>query len=180
MIKKIRNLDSRFQNLKNKIIKLKEEIDSKINDLEEKNNELINELSSGKEKNDDLNKKKDKLLFNDNKINKESIQKFENLSKDLTDQLKKINPIDIENNNEKMIIVNFQSVDQKINCPIICKSSSKFNNVITDFLMKCPEYAENDGDDLLFMGNGKKMIKMKSMKENGFNDYNILIYKKDN
>ena len=78
-----------------------------------------------------------------------------------------------------MIIVNFQSTDQKINCPILCKSSSKFNNVVTDFLNKCPEYAENDGDDLMFMGNGKKIIKMKSMKENGFNDYNILVYKRE-
>ena len=90
-----------------------------------------------------------------------------------------MNPLNRAFNNEKMIVVNFQSVDQKINYPIICKSSSYFIDVMKDFLNKCPEYAENDGDDLIFMGNGNKMIKMKSMKENGFNGYNILIYKKD-
>ena len=152
---------------------------SKIYNLEQKNNALIKKLSTEKEKNADLKNIIDKLLVNNNQINNiiKSVNQFENLSKDLKDKFGKINPLDQAFNNEKMIVINFVSVDQKINCPIICKTTSKFINVMQDFLERYPEYSENDCEDLTFLGNGNKMVKMNSMEKNGFSGYSILVQK---
>ena len=165
-----------MQNLKTK---LKSSI-SKNHNLEQKNKELMKKLTDEKEKYTDLKNIFNKRLVYDNQTNNiiKSVNQFENLKNELKNQFGEINPFDNILDTEKMIVVNFESVDQKINCPIICRKTSKFINVMQDFLDMYPEYTENDGDDLIFMSNGNKMVKMKSMEENGFKGYSILIYKR--
>ena len=146
--------------MNNELIELKKSLESKIHELELKNNELNEEL------------------LKENKKNLTLI-KIIDITKSLKEQLDKLNLQDLKLNNEKMIVVNFESVDGKINYPVICKNSSYFMDAMKDFLINCPEYSQNDGNDLVFIGNGTGLIKTKKMEEQGFNGYTILVNKID-
>ena len=78
---------------------------------------------------------------------------------------------------DKIIAINFTSGDSKINFPIICKSSTIFAEVERTLYKKYPDFGENDGDDILFLGNGSKIKRIKTMAENGFSGYAITMRK---
>ena len=80
---------------------------------------------------------------------------------------------------DKLIALNFTSADSKINFPIICKSSSLFAEAERILYKKYPDFGENDGEDILFLGNGSKIKRTKTMAENGFNGYAITVMKRD-
>ena len=80
---------------------------------------------------------------------------------------------------DKLIAINFTSSDSKINFPILCKTSTKFSEIEETLYKKYPDYGENDGDDILFLGNGSKIKRYKTMAENGFPGYGITIKKRD-
>ena len=103
----------------------------------------------------------------------EKIKEVEHLKNQLIGCIKYDN-LDID---EKLIAVNFISGDQRINFPIICKSSTKFIDVEQKLYQKYPEYAKNDGKDNLFLSNGKQLEKFKTMEKNGFQSYNIILMK---
>ena len=146
----------------------KNTLESKINDLEIKNNELVQKLSSEIDKNLNLNKIIAQYQTNPyQNYNPIGSQQFENL-------------LDETLYDDKLIVVNFQKTNGGKVYPIICKASSYFIEVMRDFLIKYPEFAVNNGNDLLFMGCGHQMHKMEDMKNNGFGASTILVYKRNN
>ena len=118
-------------------------------------------------------KKENQLLKNKNQILKEENEKLKKRLNDLKiEEIKKINEkyekfndekiknndksILILNNNiaeiknynglldgEKLILINFISVDQKINWSIICKNKTKFFEIENELYQRYPEYREN-------------------------------------
>ena len=72
---------------------------------------------------------------------------------------------------EKLIAINFTSIDQRINHSIICKNKTKFHEIEGELYAKYPEYAENDN---YFMFNGLKINRWKTLEEIGINGYNII------
>ena len=83
-------------------------------------------------------------------------------------------------NGEKLIAVNFISGDQRIEYPIICKTSSLFAEVESTLYKKYPEYGVDFGDDNLFLANGEKVRRIRTMADNGFPAYTITLMKNNN
>ena len=150
--------------------------DEQIKNLEKKLNELT--LQNKRNNNNDN-------IINNNNSNdlQKLFAKLEEKEKEidrLNDQLIGSIKYDDVKIGDKLIAVNLVSGDQKINFPIVCKPSTKFSDVEWILYKKYPEYAENDGEDNLFLANGIKMKRFKTMGENGFNGYCITLMKNNN
>ena len=75
---------------------------------------------------------------------------------------------------EKLVALNFVSVDQQINQTIICKNKTEFHNIESILYNKFPQYKEEEN---YFMCNGNKIKKFKTLEENGINAYTIILNK---
>ena len=148
---------------------------------------LKNKIKMLKNENENLKKK----LDDSNVIKDEEIKKLNEKCKILSEEKAKINEnltsklirISTEPTNygelldgEKLIAINFISVDQNINYSIICKNKTNFNEIENNLYKKYPEYSENDN---FFMFNGSKINRWKTLEENGINGYTIILMKID-
>ena len=149
--------------------------------LKNKIEKLTKERDNLKAKIDESNIVKDEI--------KKIVEKYKNLidekKKIINDLISKMNSnfvgSNINNNilsyGEKLIAVNFVSLDQHINHSIICKNKTKFNYIECKLYDKYKEYKENDN---YFMFNGKQINRWKTLEENGINGYTIILNKIDN
>ena len=150
--------------------------EDKIENIKEEHKKVVKERKN--EKKNEKKEKEEKSPIN-NKVMQlyvqlnEKIKEVEHLKNQLIGCIKYDN-LDID---EKLIAVNFISGDQRINFPIICKSSTKFIDVEQKLYQKYPEYAKNDGKDNLFLSNGKQLEKFKTMEQKGLQAYNIIVIK---
>ena len=130
--------------------------------------------------NESLRKKSDKL----NLIKDEEIKKLNEKCKILQEEKLKI--IDYlksklnknynrQHNGEKLIAINFISVDQHINHSIICTNKTKFFDIESELYRKYPKHSEN-----LFMFGNLEVNKWKTLEENGINGYTIMFNAKSN
>ena len=202
------NLKKKLQELeKLKEEKNKEAENLKINAQglnNEKNNKIIsdnNEMQLNakiKEKEDEiknfgkrlteiealLNSKNNNNNFtNDNKELQKLFAKLDEKEKEiesLNDQLIGSIKYDDIKNDDKLIVVNFTSLDNKINFPIICKASSLFAEAEYKLYKKYPEYLINAEEDNYFLANGKKMGRIRTMIDNGFSGYTVTLMKNNN
>ena len=78
---------------------------------------------------------------------------------------------------EKLIALNFISVDQHISHSIISKNKSKFSEIEKALYMKYPEYLKNEN---FFMWDGTNIDKLKTLEENGIIGYTIMLKTIDN
>ena len=78
---------------------------------------------------------------------------------------------------EKIIAINFISVDQLVNHCIICKNTTKFFDLESELYRKYPKYSESEN---CFTFNDLKINKWKTLEENGITGYTIRINKIDN
>ena len=142
-----------------------------------------------------LSKERDNLkmiLNNLNLIKDEGIKKLDEKYKKLSDEKMKIlddlmsktniNNVRPLNNNElsngeKLIAINFVSVDQSINHTIFCKNNTKFYEIEKELYEKFPVYA---GDNNCLMFNNLKLDRWKTLEENNINSYTIVLNKIDN
>ena len=135
-----------------------------------------NENLNGKLNN--LNIIKDQEIKNIKKKYKTSI---EGRDKKIQDLLLKLKNNNVENknynnslDNEKLIAVNFISVDQLINHTIICKNKTKFFTVEEQLYEKYPQYLE---DTNFFLFKGHPINRFKTLEDNGIVPYTILLKK---
>ena len=77
---------------------------------------------------------------------------------------------------EKLIVININSKDNKIYFPITCKTSTKFAEIERIFYKKFPDYCNND-EEVVFKRNGLKMKGFKTMAENGFPGFELIVEK---
>ena len=77
-------------------------------------------------------------------------------------------------NGEKLVALNFVSVDQQINHTIICKNKTEFHDIESILYKKFSQYEEEEN---YFMCNGNKIKKYKTLEENGINAYTIMMNK---
>ena len=147
--------------LKNKIRKLMKERDNlkeKVDNMKIVKNEEIKKLD---EKYKNLIDEKTKIINNlTSKVNSNFVGS--NISNNIL------------SNGEKLIAVNFISVDQRINHNIICTNKTKFYEIEVELYDKYPEYKENDN---YFMFNGFKINRWKTLEENRINGYTIILNK---
>lgn len=95
---------------------------------------------------------KEKLKNQDNII---EIQK--NKIENLTDEVQKLRA-------EKIIVIHFTSNDHKINANLAFRISDNFSQIEQKLYEK---YSEYKGQNNTFTSNGKKIDKLKTLKENG-------------
>ena len=177
------------------ISKLKIELDNEKNNNKElikKINKLEKELNEEKNKNKILEKNisnlKNELKKNKTEVEKIGNKNLENNSKEslyesIMEKDKEIKnlklklsryPVDLNEGEELMSII-FISVDQKLNCSIICKNTDKFNIVENKLYDYYSELAENEN---YFTFNGIKINKYKTLEENNIKNNNIILLNK--
>ncbi len=176
-------------NSSNKDVRI-QQLEQLLNEERTKNIELnknINNLNSllleEKNKNNELNEKIKKL--------EENIK--ENFSSEIINELHKV----IDNNKnqidklkeklerypfellpgEKMISIIFSSLKKDVHYSVICKNTDKFVNVELKLYNDYPEY--NDGEDNFFTVNGKKILKYKTLEENGIKNSDVILLNKN-
>ena len=77
---------------------------------------------------------------------------------------------------EKIIAINFISVDQNINHIVISKNYKKFHEIETQLYEKYPDYGKSEN---FFMFNGSQINRWESLKDNGIIGYTIILKKID-
>ena len=155
LMKKINRLESELKEEKNKYKileeRLKLELD-KNNKIQGLDNKLRNYHS------------KISLLY---KIILEKDEKIEILEKKL-----KRYPFEL-NEGEKLITVNFSSTDQNIqNYSIICKNAEIFSKIEKKF---CEDFTEYSNTQNYFTFNGNRVNKLRTLKENGIKNNDIIV-----
>ena len=179
-IAKLKNQISQKNDENSRLLKNLKELERKVKQKDEHIKILekkLNELSLERNRNNiNFN-----VVNNNNvlyelyaKLNeKEKMQKLKHLS---IGNIKKDDII----NDDKFIVVNFTSIDQRINTSILCKTSSLFAEVENELYEKYPDYKENAEEENYFLGNGKKMKRLGTMAQNGFIGYAIILMKNNN
>ena len=160
-ILKLKEIINKMENEKNEFLYLNQQLNKDLNDQKKKYNELnkkIKNLPNDLKEAWDLFKKKDKKI------------------EDLELQIKKF-PIQLSEE-EKLISIIIKSDDENILQAIICKNKNKFKEIEDIFYLKYPEY--NEYENIFFNHKGDKINRNKNLDENGINDNEIIIIKKDN
>ena len=116
-------------------------------------NGLINNYSNKKKKYEDLNLK---YFEKENEIK----------------LFKRAIPLEILNEEEKILNVNFITYDESIHYSTICKNTEKLNKIIELFYDNYPEYREFKN---IFRLKGKKIKKSYTFEENNINNNDIII-----
>ena len=166
-------------------------------------NELKKLLQNEKNKNDDLMKKINKLesekklleeranklkLELDNSIKNSKTNKidkkfnnYESLNKIISEKDKKIKELEIKlkrypfelNEGEKLITINFSSIDQKVqNYSIICKNTENFHIIEKKLYEDYNKYYDTQN---FFTFNGKTVDKLRTLKENGIKNNDVIV-----
>ena len=150
---------------------LKEKVDKnlilgqKINNLE---NELKNEIK--KNVNITQNIKIEEIIKSNTLF--EELSKKDKVIEELKKKLSRY-PFELYEG-EKLMSIIFVSRDQKIHYSIICKNTDKFNQ-IENKLYENEDYSEYSETDNIFIVNGLKVKKNKSLDENKIKDNDIII-----
>ena len=159
---------------------LKDEKDLKFKEMEEKINNLQNELNVEKKKNEvyfkiiqQLNKDLEKYKKNnstDNNMEKDISTKTEELEKALD-----LNPFELKE--EKFFSVNFTTTDEKMHYSLICKNNDIFSKIEEQFYNDNPKF--NKKENIFMIGNNK-IESSKTLDENNIHNNSIILIKKVN
>ena len=142
----------------------KENKEININMIEEDNEENKNSLIS------ELNKELKNL--NDNLTNSINIDKMNELLEEIRIRDKIISSYPVQLlEGEKLLSVIFVSIDKKINYSVICKNTSKFNEIENILYDAYPEYVEKEN---YFIVNGKDINKYESLEFNNIQNNDII------
>ena len=169
-------------NIKNENQKLKDE----LNNCKKENEKLKIEINKLKTENAKLNNdliKSQKIISNfisqNNNIgNNNNIKNLNDLIK-MKDNLINDLMLQLQNNSgnnklvnfDKIMIVNFFSLDQKINCGIKCIETETFAEVEEKLYQKYGEYRETNNK---FVAKGKIVLRFKKLCENDIKDGDII------
>ena len=146
------------QIFQDKIRELNKELSDKINIIKETSN------------NHEIEKIHGNILDSKEELFKIIIEKEREL-KELKLELSRY-PIELKDG-EKLMTVNFTTVDSKIqNYSIICKNTEIFNIIETKLYKDYKEYYDTEN---FFTVNGKKIHKYKTLDENNIHNNNIVI-----
>ena len=149
-------MEKRIKELEN----LLEEKDNIINNLENKNKQLNIEYNK-------INEKLNKMSSE----SKEQIRKKEKIIKEYELKISQF-PFDFSPG-EKIMTIIFISSDENIIFSLICKNTDIFKFIENKFYEK---YSEYKGLDNIFISNGRKINKDKSLYENKIKNNDIITF----
>ena len=168
------NSNNTNTNIINENKKLKEELNiykkenenlkNKINKLQNDNNKLNNELIKANKIISNFNNNQNNNIDINNKINNlnEMLKMKDNLINDLKNQLKnkEIKTVNFDD----IIVVNFISSDQYINCGIKCLETDTFAEVEEQLYKQYENYRDTNNN---FIAKGRLVLRFKKICENG-------------
>ena len=129
-------------------------------DNEENKNSLISELN------------KELKNLNDYLTNSVNIDKVNELLEEIRIKDKIISSYPVQLlEGEKLLSIIFVSIDKKINYSVICKNTSKFNEIENILYDAYPEYVEKEN---YFVVNGKDINKYESLEFNNIQNNDII------
>ena len=146
-----------------------ENLKIELNNLYTKNNELTSELNKAKKTISNFNN----INQNNNQVNNMITTLNEIISKKDKEITELKTQLQNSSNNQKFVdfnkimVVNFVSMDQKIDCGIKCLETDTFAEVEEKLYQKYSEYRENNNN---FLANGKLILRFKKICENGIKD----------
>ena len=153
-----------------------------LNEYKNENNKLKEENNKIKDENKDLrieinglrqssnNQNNNNKNINDNKDEIISLLKKLEIKENEIKQIKQNIPYELKSG-EKLMPIIFVSRDQKIHYAFICKNTDKFNSIENLLYEVYPEYQETEN---YFTVNGIKIIKSKTMEQNGIKPSSII------
>ena len=168
-------------NLKNELNELKETLNNVTNIKIELNETILSKesmLNENKSKLKELNQKiKDleNIIENSENDSKNKLIKLFEELKSKENEIKEIQsryPV-LLSKGEKLICVILISVDQKFHYPIICKSNDKFTKLEELLYEEFPELSESEN---IFLVNGKKVNRFKTIEFNGIKYGDIITF----
>lgn len=138
--------------------KMNESLRKTTNDLDEAKRKIEKYLKSLKELNIKIHEKDEELvkLYKKNNDLKEKLSRF---------------PFELEEN-EKIMIIFFQSNENQITYPIICKNTEAFNEIEMRLKNKATFLKEQEN---YYLHNGSRINKYKNLEDNKIYDGNTLI-----
>ena len=159
---------------------------NEVNDEKNKNRELLNELLSERKKNVDISTDRKRVEELNNQIiifekssyeNAKKIKELQKLLNDKNNELKDLksripNSKPIIKQGEKIIIVNFESINKDIQFPLTCKNTDIIARVEERFYNEYPKYKEQN---TYLTVNGNVIKRFQSMDENGIKNGNSII-----
>ena len=148
---------------------------TRIKELEESEKEKDNIIQNLKNKNNELLIKYNELTIEYNNIS----EKLNQINLELKEQKKIINKYELKisqfpfdfSPGEKIMSIIFISSDQNIIYSFICKNTDIFNILENKFYEKYSEYKDLDN---IFILNGRKINKNRSLDENKINNNDII------
>ena len=164
-----KNMNDNLSVLINKLKIKNKDLESKLNELENKNkNNLENENKNFKIPSNSNNIN----IINENDFSnqEENINKLNKKIKDLEEKLERY-PCILEKN-EKLISIIIYSEDKSIHHSIICKNTDIFNKIVNEIYKIYPEISEKNN---IFTYKGKIIDKSKSIENNEIKDGDVVI-----
>ena len=162
-------MKEKFKDIENNYKKDNKKLKDELNLIKDENKKLKNELLKANKIIANFNKnKKENNNFSEINYLKELVKSKENEIDYLSLQLK-----NIENNNKKFVdfdnimVINFISSDQKINCGIKCMKTDIFAEVEEKLYQKYEEFRETNNN---FIAKGKIVLRFKKICDNDIKD----------
>ena len=163
--------------MNNNLIEENKKLKEELNNYKKENEELKNKINKLKKDNSNLNNeliKANKIISNLNNIQnnqKDNNKIIKNLNKLILAKDKLINDLQLQlqKNNKKsvnfddIIVINFISLDQKINCGIKCLKTDTFAEVEERLYQQYEEYRETHNN---FIAKGNLVLRFKKICEN--------------
>ena len=147
---------------KNENEKLKNQINKLKNDNDRLNQELIKAqkiISNFNNKTQNSQKENTNIIFSLNEIIKNKDKEINDLKIKLENNAKNIKSV----NYDDILVINFISLDQKINCGIKCLKTDTFAEVEEQLYQQYEEYRETNNN---FIVKGKLVLRFKKICEN--------------
>ena len=144
-----------------------ENLQNKINKLQDDNNKLNNELVKANKIISNFHNNQNNNIEINNKINNlnEMLKMKDNIINDLKNQLKNKEIKTV--NYDDILSIHFISLDQNINCAIKCLKTDTFAEVEEKLYQKYGEYRETNNN---FTANGRIILRFKSISDNHIKD----------
>ena len=142
------------------------------NNMNKKSNIINNEKDNMNNNYINNNNMMNNNYFTNNDFNNKKINELENRNKELENEIKLFRAYCNFSSNEKLILLNFVSIDQNINYSVVGKNTDDFLKYEKMLYEKYPKYKDTEN---YFLVNGKKLNRNRTLEENNIKNNDKIV-----